>query len=118
MQFRASTNTRAQNAAETRYVRWVKESCACRACGNDAPVIAHHVKGHSFRHNKILVGHWFVIGLCMHCDRIVTHGSGKVFRMQFGPQSQLWLDSILQFTGETGEAPPSEVTDSIMDWGM
>lgn len=117
MQRRATATTRGPNAEERRYVSWVKQQDACHCCGEWAQLTAHHCEGATFKHNKTLVGHWFVIGLCGTCDDVVTHGSRKAFRLQFGPQSKLWLEAVTRYAEETDSPPPEEVTLAIIDWG-
>ncbi len=117
MQRKASKKTRGPNAEEKRYQKWVKDSFFCITCEEDRPVICHHCEGATFRHNKILVGHWFCIGLCEQCDNIITNGSRRDFVKKFGPQSNYWRDSRWDFADETGFFPPQDVFDAIMDWG-
>src|SRR5690606_16843903 len=103
MQRKPTKNTRGPNAEEKRYIAWIKEGNYCVACGSEEPVIAHHCEGSTFKNNKVLVGHWFVIGLCEFCDNIITKGNRKTFREHFGPQSLLWNDSIGMYFDETGK---------------
>lgn len=122
MQRKATKNTRGPNAEEKRFHRWVKERQACAACSNLAPTILHHCEGSTFRHNKTLVGHWFVIGLCQVCDDVVTHGSRKRFRLEFGPQSKLWRRLISEYDlhlkrEHEPDVVPVDVYNAIMDWG-
>lgn len=115
MQRKPTPQSPAANAAEKRHLKWVKHRGICAACLNPAPLILHHCEGSSFRHNKILIGHWFVLGLCQRCDNIVSRGSRKAFRLQFGPQSALWLRQFAEY--EKQFECPQEVIDSICDWG-
>ena len=117
MQRKATKNTRGPNADEKRYVTWIKERDWCAACGSEELVIAHHCEGSCFKHNKVLVGHWFVIGLCEYCDGIITKGNRKTFREYFGPQSMLWNDCTGKYFEETGNKPPYDVAEAILDWG-
>lgn len=117
MQRKATKNTRGPNAEEKRFHQWIKEWQFCIACNEPAPTILHHCEGACFRHNKVLVGHWFVIGLCQQCDDVITHGSRKRFRLQFGPQSELWWETHQEHAKQTGIMPPFEVAHAIMDWG-
>jgi hypothetical protein len=117
MQRKATKNTRTANADEKRYHQWLKERQICAACCERGPVINHHCEGASFKHNKVLVGHWFVVGLCQQCDNVVTNGSRRVFRDQFGPQSVMWLEQVNAYEEETRRIPPFDVKAAIMDWG-
>lgn len=116
MQRKATKNTRAANSFEKHYHSWLKNSGVCAACNNFRPVINHHCEGATFKHNKTLIGHWFVIGLCFPCDNIITQGSRKVFREKFGPQSQLWLNRIEEYEATESRRVPEDVKAAIMDW--
>ena len=123
MQRKPTKNTRGPNADEKRFIKWTKEQdCIC--CAAPGPSIVHHCEGSTFKHNKVLVGHWFVIPLCVNCDRIVTQGSRRKLTDQFGPQSTLWQWHSLRilrgrdFMMNGPEfLPPAEVTEAILDWG-
>ena len=111
MQRKATKNTRGPNAQEKRFHAFCKGS-DCIVCGNPGPSIVHHCEGATFKHNKTLVGHWFVIPLCVTCDDVITHGSRTKFRRKFGMQSKFWYDQHQKFN----EVAPVEVYDAILDW--
>ena len=116
MKRKPTKNTRGPNADETRFQAWLKER-PCIAEEVPGPSIVHHCEGATFKHNKILVGHWFCIPLCEEADRVVTNGSRRKFREIYGPQSMLWRYEIIDFEKETGKKCPDSVYDAIMDWG-
>lgn len=117
MQRKPTKNTRGPNADEKRYVKWIKEEkLTCDACGAYGPLIAHHCEGATFKHNKVLVGHWFVVGLCQRCDDVVTHGSRRAFREKFGPQARIALDALKEYMNHKGEVVPTDVMNAIEDW--
>ncbi|WP_020209023.1 hypothetical protein [Gilvimarinus chinensis] len=115
MQRVATKNTRGPNAAEKRHMAWVKERGKCAALDVFTAVTAHHCEGATFRHNKVLVGHWFVLGLSKLADDFVTHGSRRKFREQFGPQSELWLRQLEDYPHQ--DEVPYEVVEAIRAWG-
>lgn len=117
MQRKATKNTRSSNSDERNYYRWLVDNNVCCACKKYRPVIVHHCEGATFRHNKILIGHWFVIGLCGECDRVITHGSRRVFRDTYGPQSVLWLECANDYEFQTQKIIPFDVKAAIQDWG-
>jgi hypothetical protein len=112
MQRKPTKTTRGPNAEEKRFMAWVKEQ-HCIVYGTPGPSIAHHCEGATFKHKKVLVGHWFLLPLSQDADDIVTHGSRKRFREAFGPQSSLWLKLIKKSPIQ----PPADVIDAITDWG-
>ena len=63
---------------------------------------------------KVLIGHWFLIPLCVTCDTIKTQGSGKALANKVGMRlAALWMLHVsLQ-----KPLAPVDVTDSIMDCG-
>ncbi len=114
MQCKATRQSRGINAAEKRHIGWIKESGECATgCGRYG-VIAHHCEGATFKHNKIHVGHWFVIGLCESCDALITLASRRLFCQQHGPQSWLWLQQLARYPNR--HECPSEVIEAITAW--
>lgn len=110
MQRKATKNTRGANAEEKRFMAWTKEQ-PCINCDNPPPSIVDHVHGSCFKHNKVLIGHWFVIPLCIECDTVKTIGSCRGFINRFGSLAALWLKSVERSSFE----PPHEVVQSILD---
>jgi len=111
MQRKATRQTRGPNAEEKRFHAYTKESdCIC--CGNPGPSIVHHAEGATMKHNKVLIGHWFVLPLCLACDDVITQGSRKAFRERFGPQSDLWHFHIK----DSCSLAPDDVYSSIINW--
>lgn len=95
MNRKPTRQSRGPNVAEKKHMSWAKERGICAACNAIAPVILHHCEGSTFKSRvgleRVLLGHWFVLGLCQNCDDIVTHGSRRAFREKFGDQCDLWL---------------------------
>lgn len=115
MQRKPTRQSRGPNAAEKRHIGWLKERMICAACQQHGPVIAHHAEGATFRHNKVLIGHLFVLGLCQSCDNVVTRESRKAFRDSFGAQSLLWSE---QFEGCPMKHDfPVEAINAIIEYG-
>lgn len=110
MQRKPTKNTRGANSEEKRFMAYTKE-CSCIVCGNDGPSIVDHAMGATFKHNKVLIGHWFVIPLCLACDNVKTRGSRRGFENQFGSLSALWVKHV----GNSDFEPPEEVFDAIVD---
>ena len=95
MNRKPTRQSRGPNAAEKKHMAWVNERSICAACNASGPVILHHCEGSTFKSRvgleRVLLGHWFVLGLCQNCDDIVTRRSRRAFREKFGDQSDLWL---------------------------
>ena len=81
----------------------------------------HHVKGRSFRHNKVAIGHWFVLPVPFELHDVssnhplnVTHHK-KAFTDEFGMQSEL-MGELVGMMSAMGfyKLPPDEVMDAIM----
>lgn len=94
---------------------WIKERGICAATGAPGPVIGHHCEGATFRYQKTLIGHWFVIGLSEFADAVITRGSRRRFREIYGPQSELWLKQLQHYPHR--EEVPDEVVEAIRAWG-
>lgn len=117
MQRKRSPNTRHANANEKRFHAYTKES-DCINCGRAGPSIVDHVAGATYKHNKVLIGHWFVIPLCVECDEVKTKGSNKVFVEKFGSSmAEFWLNHVINCSIKITGMMPKNVTDSIMDCG-
>lgn len=111
MQRKPTKNTRGPNADEKRFQGWLKEQ-SCVWCGNDGPSIVDHCRGATFKHNKVLVGHWFCVSQCVECDTQKT-----IYGKRLGNESTAWivLNHSYQEEGEGGLAP-DEVWAAIEDW--
>lgn len=104
-------STRAANAQEKKFMKWVKEH-GCVQCG-DYPVIADHMYGSAFIHNKVLIGHFALLPLCARHDSVKTNGSHNKYEEVFGEtQAQSWFSLIKYSPIEI----PAEVINSVMDW--
>ena len=115
MMRKATKQSPSANADEKAYMRWLKEREICSACGIDGPVIVHHCKGSSFKHNKQLIGHMFCLGLCQRCDDLVTNGSIKRLEESAGQsQSQMWDRDQSYYDGVI----PRDLYDAIWDYGV
>ena len=114
MQRRATKNTRGPNADERRFQQWLKQQKCC--VGSNGIVEVHHCKGSTFKHNKVLIGHWFCIPLSQSAHQAYHNGT-KSWRDVYGPQSALWHSEALAYMAETGEEIPESVILAIMDYG-
>lgn len=97
-------------------VKWIKERGICAACGDDGGVIAHHCAGSSAKIRvdivPVMIGHFFINGLCLCCDEIVTQKSRREFRELYGPESQVYLNQIKDYPVEI----PPEVIEGVKLW--
>ena len=117
MQRKPTKNTRGPNAEEKRFAAYTKES-DCIACGAEGPSIVDHVAGATYKHNKVLIGHWFLIPLCVTCDTIKTQGSGKVLAAKIDNSlSSLWDIHELSYASAGNRSAPNDVYGSIMSCG-
>ena len=113
MQRKPTKSTRGPNAEEKRFAAYTKES-DCIACGAEGPSIVDHVAGATYKHNKVLIGHWFLIPLCVTCDTIKTQGSGKALVKEVNESlSSLWINHSSLYS----PLPPVDIITSILDCG-
>ena len=109
MQRKPTKNTRGPNTDEKKFQGWLKEQ-PCVWCGNDGPSIVDHCKGATFKHNKVLIGHWFCLSVCAECDTKKTiHGKRQ------GNESLAWINSEDCWQDSSGQAAPDDVFKSIED---
>ena len=111
MQRKPTKNTRGPNADEKRFQSYIKHSDCCW-CGNDAGSIVDHVKGSCFKHNKVLIGHWFVLPNCEICDKKKTIEGKKL-----GDYAEKWLELNEAYFIESQKCAPSDVEWAIYEWG-
>ena len=113
MKRKASKNTRGPNQKEKDFMWWLKHQ-RCVVSGVE-PVEVHHCKGSSFKHNKVLVGHWFCIPLSYteHRGPFGYHSGSKPWIEKHGAQSRLWLKMALKYPKQ--EEIPKDVWDAILD---
>ena len=111
MMRKSTATTRGPNAAEKRFQGWLKEQ-GCSWCPQEGPCIVDHAKGATFKHNKVLVGHWFCLPVCMECDTEKTI-CGKLQ----GNQAEKWLEIIENYLIESKRCAPLEVESAIQSWG-
>jgi len=103
---RPTKQTRGANADEKRYMAWVKhQGCCFCNCTSGA-----------FKHNKVLIGHWFINSKCTVCDMFTTQGSHNKLFKTFGiTDSDATLKQMAKYEEETGVKIPTEVKDEILD---
>ena len=105
VQSRATKQSPEKCAGAKRFQNYTA-GCRCIACGNDGGVICDHLWGRSKKTyvgpERVHIGHWAVIPLCVHCDRIKTMGSRRAFESQCGSQKALWA---LHASGYHGDIP-------------
>ena len=112
---RPTKQTRGANADEKRYMAWVKHQGCC-FCNCTSGSIVDHCKGSAFKHNKVLIGHWFINSKCTVCDMFTTQGSHNKLFKTFGiTDSDATLKQMAKYEEETGVKIPTEVKDEILD---
>ena len=79
----------------------------------------HHVLGRSAKHNKIAIGHWFIIPVPFDLHDIssnhflnVTHHK-HAFTDRFGNQRDLFLEMVEEMRDDGYELPPFDVCEAI-----
>ncbi len=111
MQRRPTKNTRGPNSEEKAFQGWIKKQC-CIWCGSNSGSIVDHVKGATFKHNKVLIGHWFVLP-----DREVCDYKKTVEGKKLGDYASKWNLLHGEYQVETGSFAPSDVYMAIHQWG-
>lgn len=116
MNRRATKQSPAIDAAAKRHLKWIKGRGICCACGNTGGVIAHHSAGSSAKVHvglvRVMIGHWFILGLCQPCDSMATRSRAR-FRDAFGKECDLWLKQSENYKEEI----PPLIIQGIVTWG-
>lgn len=68
-------------------------------------------RGATFKHRKVLVGHWFCLPDCTACDHEKTVGGKRQ-----GNEAIAWLRMQEAYSAETGHSAPLDVLLAIEDW--
>lgn len=110
MMRKPTKNTRGVSSEEKVFQGWVKYQ-PCIWCGCESGSIVDHVKGSTFKHEKVLIGHWFVLPNCQSCDYKKT-----VEGQRLGDYSGAWSKLIKAYPG-SGRIPIN-VEAAICSWGM
>jgi hypothetical protein len=70
------------------------------------PIQCHHVAGRTYKHNKVHIGHWFILPIPFDLHDVssnhelnVTHWRNR-FTGVFGVQRGLWSQMIMKMTQE------------------
>jgi hypothetical protein len=79
----------------------------------------HHVLGRSAKHNKVDIGHWFILPVPFELHDVssnhpenVTHRK-KAFVRAFGNQRDLFLTMVEDMRDYGYELPPADVCEAI-----
>ena len=113
------------NAEEKRWLSSVVELAqekGCIATGN-FPFEIHHVLGRTARHNKVDVGHWFIIPVWFDLHHIDTGNPDNVthypkrFTAKYGLQTALFAQMVETLENRGYKIPPAEVLEAIADTG-
>jgi len=112
MQRKPTKNTRGPCLDEKQFQAWIKQQPCCW-CGSESGSIVDHVKGATFKHNKVLIGHWFVLPNCERCDYKKTIEGKKL-----GDYAAKWHDLAVRYENDMDNDDLSmDVVDSIISWG-
>ena len=82
----------------------------------------HHVAGRTYKHNKVLIGPYFILPIPWelhdvhsNSDVNVSHWPRK-FTSKYGSQRDLWEDMVTAIVNDAFKLPfPDDVWDTIMD---
>ena len=81
----------------------------------------HHVCGRTYKHNKVLIGPWFIIPLPFELHDVssnhpqnVTHYKHR-FTDGYGLQSELFAEMVERLRDRGIEVPDQEILDAIKD---
>lgn len=113
------------NAEQKRWLKRVAQYANDHGCfplGGFAPFQLHHVAGRSAKHNKVHIGHWFVLPIETSFHDVMSNNPLNVthFRKryvnEFGPQAKQFCEMINKIRNEDGIIPfGDDVIDSILD---
>ena len=81
------------------------------------PCQLHHCAGRKARHNKVVIGEWWVIGLRPdHHDNINFLHTSEGFHTRKEFEKYHFLSLVKLAESEGKEIPPPEVIEAIKEW--
>jgi len=97
------------NAAQTRWREAVRELGSVISGG---PAVIHHCVGRTAKHNKVQIGHWWILPLTDSEHKALHNGEtfGRESRKSFEKEMYVLLINYMLFV------PPSEVNVSIASY--
>lgn len=110
MQRKITEQSRGANAAERRFIRWVKQQRCCICQAHPRHTEVDHLYGSTYKHNKTQIGHWLVIPLCVICHRIKTYEGRAGFLRLCGCNP---LDRWQVMINKYGKLPPKDEMEAI-----
>ncbi len=114
------------NAAQNKWMRtisdWYESGGFSNSMLNEYQYDRHHVVGRKAKHNKVAIGHWFILPIPKRYHEVdsnnpfsVTHYR-HMFTHEFGLQSELFKEMIDSMVNLGVDLPFGDnVIDSIMD---
>jgi hypothetical protein len=105
------------NAPTTAQKRWREAVRELGSVISGDPAVIHHPVGATGKHNKVDIGHWWVIPLtdeehkALHAGETFSYESRKEFEKQ-----EFYRMSIGLVRGKGVAPPPIGVTQAIMDY--
>ena len=104
-------NGRSANAQEKAFQGWVKHQ-PCVWCGSESGSIVDHVVGAKTGHNKVHIGHWFVLPNCEICDHKKTIEGKKL-----GDYAAKWKELEVKYQIDGNRGATDDVWAAIDSWG-
>jgi len=105
----------APTAAQKRWRECVRAFCSIVS---DEPAVIHHCVGATGKHNKLAIGHWWILPLtqaehlALHAGDTFGHGSRKEFEKHEFEYMCARLSDLLW----AKDMPPPEVMEAIQDY--
>lgn len=100
------------NAAQKRFMEQVR---ALGSIVSGGPAVVHHAAGRKARHNKIEIGHWWLVPLTDEEHKALHNGEtfGFESRKEFEKDS---FERVMYRLPDDSECPPREVVAAIMGY--
>jgi len=116
------------NAKQKRWMARVADY-GCVVSGN-SNIQIHHCVGRTAKHNKIAVGHWFILPLSFELHDVSSNNEYNVskcknaFIDEFGEENELFMKMFVELIKQESESPFPDYSDfpelnvigAIMGW--
>lgn len=86
---------------------------------NDVQI--HHVVGRSYKHNKVLIGPWFILPLCWYLHDVHSNSKHNVthfrhnFTRVYGFQRDLFANMVKTMQNQGYEVPETTILQAISE---
>jgi hypothetical protein len=104
------------NAPTAAQKRWREAVRDLGSVISGGPAVIHHPVGVTGKHNKVHIGHWWVIPLTDEEHKALHNGTLDVNEDRKGWEKFMFSRTCMQLMGQCTDFPPDEAIYAIQDY--